>query len=146
MNRRHFLERLVGFFLGLTGVSFLGPLIAYLSPVRRKTGRNILLAPDGSPMPMQVLEEKPFVIGLGIDDEPTIVIRENGELQAFSAVCTHLGCLVKWVPARREFFCPCHAGRFDANGVVIAGPPPAPLKRFRAYSTAEGYIGLEEVA
>ena len=26
--------------------------------------------------------------------------------------------------------CPCHGGRFDRNGAVKAGPPPAPLARF----------------
>jgi Rieske Fe-S protein len=45
---------------------------------------------------------------------------------AFSAVCTHMGCIVK--PAGAEFHCPCHGSRYDAaTGAVKAGPAPAAL-------------------
>lgn len=49
-------------------------------------------------------------------------------LQALSAVCTHKGCPVAWRPAQKQFVCPCHGGKFDANGKNVAGPPPGPLK------------------
>lgn len=145
LTRRRFLKNLLGAFLALTGISFVGTIVAYLSPRKQKGGRKILLDPNGSPIPIKELEDKSYLVGVGIDGEPTIVIRYEGKLRALSAVCTHLGCLVKWFPNRAEFFCPCHAGRFDANGVNIAGPPPSPLKRFRSFATKEGYIGLEEV-
>ncbi len=144
-GRRKFLARLVGFFTALTGLSFLGPVVAYLSPKKEKGGRKFLVAPDGSPVKAEILNQVPDVVGFGIGGEPTIVVKYEGELRAFSAVCTHLGCLVKWKPAKGEFFCPCHAGRFDANGVNIAGPPPEPLKRYRVYITQDGLLGLEEV-
>ena len=143
ITRRSFLEKLLGFFVLMTGISFIGPIIAYLTPRKEKRGRNILLTPDGSPISVKELDKKPYLVGMGIEGEPTIVIRYEGELRALSAVCTHLGCLVKWLPSKGEFFCPCHAGRFDANGVNIAGPPPSPLKRFHVFVTKEGYIGLE---
>ncbi|MFQ6071548.1 MAG: ubiquinol-cytochrome c reductase iron-sulfur subunit [Methanosarcinales archaeon] len=41
--------------------------------------------------------------------------------------CTHLGCIVKWHPDKKQFICPCHIGIFDAEGNVISGPPPKPL-------------------
>lgn len=47
--------------------------------------------------------------------------------QALSALCTHKGCPVAWRPAEKHFICPCHGGKFDANGKNVAGPPPAPL-------------------
>ena len=50
---------------------------------------------------------------------------------AYSAVCTHLGCLVKWESAKREFLCPCHAAIFDAEGRVVSGPAPAPLPPYK---------------
>ena len=54
----------------------------------------------------------------------------NGEIRAFSAVCTHLGCIIKWQPTNdSKWFCPCHKGRYDAEGRVVAGPPPRPLTR-----------------
>lgn len=49
---------------------------------------------------------------------------------AFSAVCTHLGCIVsQWVAEKKAGLCPCHGGVFDfAQGAkVIAGPPPRPV-------------------
>ena len=57
---------------------------------------------------------------------------EAGEPVVFSATCTHLGCTVKWQSEAGEFQCPCHGGRFSFVGEVLAGPPPAPLKRVPA--------------
>ncbi len=145
MTRRGFLQKLIGVITGLSGLGFLGTVIGYLAPRREKGGRKILLSGDGSPIPAEKLKEVPYLVGLGIDGEPTIVVRYEGEMRAFSAVCTHLGCLVKWLPNKGEFFCPCHAGRFDANGVNIAGPPPSPLRRYRVYVTKDGLLGLEEI-
>jgi Rieske Fe-S protein len=34
---------------------------------------------------------------------------------------------VAWDTAGKEFRCPCHGGRFDAQGRVTGGPPPRPL-------------------
>ena len=56
---------------------------------------------------------------------------KNDEIIAISAGCTHLGCIVTWDEDQRIFKCPCHDGRYDAEGKVIAGPPPAPLNRHK---------------
>jgi Rieske Fe-S protein len=42
---------------------------------------------------------------------------------ALSSTCPHLGCQVHWESANDRYFCPCHNGAFDANGVGISGPP-----------------------
>jgi menaquinol-cytochrome c reductase iron-sulfur subunit len=57
-------------------------------------------------------------------------IKEN-EVIAISAVCTHLACIVTWDEDQQIFQCPCHDGRYDADGIVISGPPPAPLERHK---------------
>ena len=66
----------------------------------------------------------------------SVMIRREAEgFKAFSSVCPHLGCRVHWEAEKEEFFCPCHRGVFDANGVATAGPPadagqslyPAPI-------------------
>jgi cytochrome b6-f complex iron-sulfur subunit len=59
-----------------------------------------------------------------------LVVRTPESLRAFSLVCTHLGCLVQWQTDKNEFYCPCHDGRFDEFGDVLAGPPPIPLEQF----------------
>ncbi|MCA2215527.1 Rieske 2Fe-2S domain-containing protein [Jidongwangia harbinensis] len=46
---------------------------------------------------------------------------------AFRAACTHQGCPVS--VEDNGFRCPCHGGKFDRNGQVTGGPPPAPLAR-----------------
>ena len=62
-----------------------------------------------------------------VGGRPAIVINTPDGYRAYSAMCTHLGCVVRWRRGRREFFCPCHGGRFDADGRVIGGPPREPL-------------------
>lgn len=57
--------------------------------------------------------------------------KEN-EVIAISAGCSHLGCIVTWDEDQKIFKCPCHEGRFDADGKVISGPPPDLLKRHKA--------------
>lgn len=55
---------------------------------------------------------------------------EDGAVTAFSPKCTHMGCNVAWNSGSRRFECPCHGGRYDEQGRVLAGPPPRPLERY----------------
>lgn len=56
------------------------------------------------------------------------VYREaDGRLVERSAVCPHLGCLVRWNAAERTWDCPCHGSRFDVDGRVLHGPAAAGL-------------------
>jgi cytochrome b6-f complex iron-sulfur subunit len=55
----------------------------------------------------------------------------NG-LLALYGVCTHLGCLPKWVTTNTRFECPCHGSKFQADGSWIEGPAPRALDRFVA--------------
>lgn len=52
---------------------------------------------------------------------------EQGELQAVSAVCPHLGCSVQWNDVEKSWDCPCHGSRFSRDGQVLNGPALAPL-------------------
>ena len=49
-----------------------------------------------------------------------------GEFLAFSAVCTHSGCLVNQV-ADGTINCPCHGSKFGLDGEVVNGPAARPL-------------------
>ena len=62
---------------------------------------------------------------------PAVALQPKAdEFIALTAVCTHLGCIVKWLPDKEEFLCPCHGGRYSPEGKVLGGPPPAPLESY----------------
>ena len=63
--------------------------------------------------------------------QPGLLIRlASGEFRAFSAKCTHLGCIVQYRPDLGQIWCACHNGHFDLNGHNASGPPPSPLPAF----------------
>ena len=122
VSRRDFLGGIIrgGILLTLAGMLF--PALEYLWPVTR---RGPVIGPKeaASLDDIPVWGSKKVVLG----GTALLLIRTPQEVKAFSAVCTHLGCLVDWDGKKREILCPCHAGLFDLNGSVVSGPPPKPL-------------------
>jgi glycine/D-amino acid oxidase-like deaminating enzyme/nitrite reductase/ring-hydroxylating ferredoxin subunit len=52
----------------------------------------------------------------------------DGNVQAVSTLCTHLGCVVAFNDAELSWDCPCHGSRFGLDGRVLQGPAVAPLE------------------
>lgn len=136
-SRRSFLGTL-GFgslLLGLVGQSYaflrsLVPNVLYEAPRRFKIGR----AED-------ISEGVHF-----LEDQRVFVVKEKGTFRTLSAVCTHLGCTVKYVKLGQpktvreggesvtiesEFHCPCHGSKFYGDGTNFAGPAPRPLASYK---------------
>jgi len=66
-------------------------------------------------------------------EDPCILVRQNnGDLVAYSQVCTHLSCAVVHDEKENALFCPCHHGYFSVDeGKPYAGPPTRPLPRIK---------------
>jgi len=60
-----------------------------------------------------------------------VIVKTNGEVQAFNGACPHLGCIVQWEGTTRTFKCPCHGAVFNKRGDPIAGPVNTSLKRVK---------------
>lgn len=67
-----------------------------------------------------------------------IVGRDQGELFATSAVCTHLGCYLTFSDATRDLLCPCHASLFAKTGEVLRGPARRGLRVYSVTTSADG--------
>ncbi|MFI6156939.1 Rieske (2Fe-2S) protein [Kitasatospora sp. NPDC051170] len=64
--------------------------------------------------------------------EQKIVVTQptEGQFKAFSAKCTHAGCIVDQVK-KQQIQCPCHGSRFSVtDGSVQEGPAPSPLPSY----------------
>ena len=136
MNRRNFINIFLGSSLVGTIVSFLYPVVRFILPSKRiEAGiKKVTAARLGELAPNSY---KIFKFGT----TPGILIQtKEGELRAFSAVCTHLACNVLYESETETIFCPCHNGRFDLSGNVISGPPPAPLESYSVEISGEEII------
>jgi cytochrome b6-f complex iron-sulfur subunit len=54
----------------------------------------------------------------------------NPGIKAIYKVCTHLGCIYKWVPINDRFECPCHGSKFLKSDARIGGPARRNLDQF----------------
>jgi len=72
--------------------------------------------------------EIPVGSGKIFTSEKIVVTQPNsGDFKAFSAVCTHMGCIVSTI-SNGTIDCPCHGSQYSiSTGAVVGGPAPGPL-------------------
>jgi Rieske Fe-S protein len=72
--------------------------------------------------------EIPVGSGKIFTSEKVVVTQPNsGDFKAFSAVCTHMGCIVSTI-SNGTIDCPCHGSQYSiSTGAVVGGPAPSPL-------------------
>jgi Rieske Fe-S protein len=147
-ERRNFLHSMLGF--AAVSVSALvllklatlpssqGQTPTYVS--QRGTQNARLLANAANIPPNQSLALNDPTFG------PIILIHlDNGQVVAYSSICTHAGCQVQFDPAGRDIACPCHGAVYDPynNAQVVAGPAPYPLQKIPIqYDASTGNIYL----
>jgi len=124
VNRRQFGNLFLGGSFLATLAAFLFPVIRYVLPPKQAEASQKRVA-AGKVKDLSPNSGKIFKFG----STPAMLVNTaEGQLLAFSAVCTHLTCTVTYDAASGTLYCPCHNGRFDMSGGVVAGPPPAPLE------------------
>jgi cytochrome b6-f complex iron-sulfur subunit len=69
------------------------------------------------------------------------VYRDRKGIRVLSAVCTHLGCVLR--ASESGFHCPCHGSRFDQNGVPLSGPAGRPLAWYQAERAPDGTLVVD---
>lgn len=127
VSRRRLLNWFLGTSAGALLLSILYPVARYLIPPKTEesTARTVTL----SVKPDDVKANSGQIFKFG--SQPGILIRTpDGDLRAFTAICTHLACIVQYRPDLSHIWCACHNGHFDLNGKNIAGPPPRPLEPY----------------
>lgn len=133
ISRRSLLDMALLIGGGLWGLGMVGPAAIYLWPARSAgPAESVLLV--GTIDSIAPGEAK-MTQSRGL---PILVIRISEEkFKAFSAICTHLGCVVQWDPGRKVIACPCHAAEFSSDGQVVSGPPSSPLKEYQVMVIGE---------
>jgi cytochrome b6-f complex iron-sulfur subunit len=123
ITRRQFLH-LANRLLVFTGLAaIVTPVVAYFYPpkLEEMPSEPVLVGPE-SDLP----ENESQTVRFG--RYPALVIHTTEGLKAYSAVCTHFACIVKWDKQLGQIACPCHQGYFNPlDGSVLSGPPPTPL-------------------
>lgn len=131
MSRRGFV-RLVS--MGVT-VAYLGaigyPIYRYMnSPVEKAA-----IAAGVSEVTLDKANtlEKGTALMFKFGVRPALLIHHmDDSWVAMDAVCTHMGCTVKFDAASNHILCACHGGVYDGKtGENIAGPPPRPLTAYK---------------
>ena len=120
-KRRDFLNLAVG-----------GSAVAFTAAMGYPVARFVQPRPRMDQGPAGVGKLEDFPIGgaktVLFHDRPVLVVRSaDGQVRAFSAICTHLQCIVGYVPEKNQIECPCHQGVYSTDGQVVSGPPPRPL-------------------
>ena len=87
-----------------------------------ESGSGLFLSLDPASVPQEGFAA--FVTTGGV---PIMVGRKGSGYLAYDGRCTHMGCPVTPDVLSGGFYCPCHAGRYDASGIPVSGPPKAAL-------------------
>ena len=135
-TRRSFLDYL----LGSTALATLGaivyPIFKFMSPPQVvESAENSVVAAKLSEVPVN--SGKIFKFG----NKPGILVHTaTGEFKAFSAVCTHLECIVQYRDDTKQIWCACHNGQYNLSGKNIGGPPPRPLEEYKVNTRGDDVV------
>lgn len=128
-GRRTFLNWFLGLSAGALASAVFYPILRYISPPRVPEAQTHQVN-AGSVDDPELIQKEFKIIRFG--NKPVIVLRlAENDVRAFSAVCTHLSCIVGFRKDKQLIWCNCHNGVYNLHGINIGGPPPRPLTPFK---------------
>jgi len=139
IGRRQFLSAATLGIVGLITALFTVPGLAYLlGPALRRLREEVWIPLGsaskvelGNPTLFKTTVEQQTGWIVNQQEVGVYVLTENGrDYISMSNICTHLGCRIRWIESKGQFFSPCHNGVFSKEGAVVSGPPPRPLDRY----------------
>jgi Rieske Fe-S protein len=85
-------------------------------------------AGTGAPAVLASTADIPVGGGKVLTDKKIVITQpQAGSFHAFTAICTHLGCIVNTVSGG-TIDCPCHGSKYSSvDGSVVNGPATLPL-------------------
>lgn len=128
-KRRAFLKRFLKMFFTLLILIFPLFLLSFLKPKNPQKKQYEYHEIPSDSIPKEGIKKINVHIKKLNRTVKIYIVNDGKSFFALSPVCTHLGCFVNFDRQKNEFICPCHGGRYDINGYVIAGPPKEPLQR-----------------
>ena len=135
-SRRQLLNWFLGTSLGALVATITYPIARFLNPPEIETASTNEVDAGTANDPEFVTKGYKIV---RFGNEPVIVVRASEvDFRAFSAVCTHLACIVEYRKANQVIHCNCHNAQFNLQGQVVGGPPPRPLPPFSVHLVAAG--------
>jgi menaquinol-cytochrome c reductase iron-sulfur subunit len=152
LSRNDFVKATIGVLGTIMGVIVGIPIIGYIIAPALKRQESEAWIPAGTLDHYPVNEPTLFnftrttVNGWErtVNSYGVYIVRKSetgNDVVAFSNVCTHLACRVNWNDQAQEYICPCHDGKFNIDGTVVAGPPPRPLDRYET-KVEDGNLSL----
>jgi Rieske Fe-S protein len=125
-----------------SGIAGPPPVPSSSAPATSAGGSGTGAAGSSGPAALTTTSQVPVGGGQILTAQKIVVTQpQAGTFKAFSAVCTHQGCIVDAV-ANGTIDCPCHGSEFSVkNGSVVSGPAPSPLPR-KSITVAGGKITL----
>lgn len=132
VSRRHFVELCIGGMGVVSAGAVAYPVVSFLGRPTSLEGSQTIKVPIA-----ELNEDQARYVDW--QGQQVAVIYTGKTPKAFSASCSHLGCLVAWDNVKHVFRCPCHGAVFDDQGRPVSGPVTKSLESI-PFQVSEGHI------
>ncbi len=140
-NRRDFMGMALGGFTALGGIGALYAMKKTWDPLPsvkaagfttidlKDAQENVLVTEKWRGKPIFVLKQSKEMLAKAKKSKEMDRLIKIGDEYYMVAVglCTHLGCIPGYDPAKQGFLCACHGGQYDGTAMVTKAPPPRGL-------------------